>query len=121
MNIKEKIYTALNASTELTALLAKDAQGQCIYHCRSPSAGSYPVIVYTMLRDEPAAIADGKVLERRVTIRISILTRNGDYEQIYQKIWELMLELGFMPVQTSEEIKNDLFVENADFRIVLSV
>lgn len=121
MNIKEKVYAALNSEADLTDLLAKDTLGQCIYHCRSSSAGSYPVIVYTMLRDEPGAIADGQVLERRVTIRISILTRSGNYEQIYKKVWAIMLALGFMPVQTSEEIKNDLFVENADFRTVIKV
>ena len=121
MNIKKKIYSALNASTDLTDLLVKDDKGQCIYHCRSPNAGSYPVVVYTMTKDEPAVIADGQVLERRVTIRLSILTRDGVYEKIFKEIWKVMVGLGFMFVQTAEVLENNLFVKNIDFSIGIGV
>ena len=118
MNIKQKVFNALCASTDLTDLLAKDAKNQSIYHCRSPSAKNYPVLVYTMTKDEPAVIADGVVIERRVTIRISILTRDGVFEQIFQEIWKVMAKLGFMFVQATETIEaNNIFAKSIDFRI----
>lgn len=125
MNIKEKVFSALNASTDLTDLLFKDAKGQSIYHCRSPSAkksNDYPIVVYTMTKDEPAVIADATVLERRVTIRISILTKNGVYEQIFKEIWKVMARLGFMFVQATETVEsNDIFAKNIDFKIAVGV
>lgn len=121
MNIKEKIYSALNASTNLTDLLVKDAKGQCIYHCRSPNSGSYPILVYSMAKDEPAVIADGKVLVRRITICISILSRDGVFEKIFKEIWKVMFALGFVFVQSEEKISNDLFVKSIYFRIGIGV
>ena len=122
MNIKQKVFNALNADTALTNLLAKDAKNQCIYHCRSPSAKKYPVLVYAMTKDEPAVIADGVVLERRVTIRISILTHDGVFEEIFQEIWKVMAELGFIFVQATESIEaNDIFAKAIDFRKAIGV
>ena len=121
MNIKQKVYTALNASTDLTDLLYKDATGQCIYHCRSPNAGSYPIVIYTMTKDEPAVIADGKVLIRRITICVSILTSDGAYEKIFKEIWKVMIGLGFIFVQSTESLENNLFVKKIDFRISIGV
>jgi len=122
MNIKEKVFNALTASTDLTNLLAKDAKNQCVFHCRSPSAKNYPVIVYTMTKDEPAFIADATVLERRVTIRISILTKDGVTYQIFKEVWKVMAELGFMFVQATETVEsNDIFAKNIDFKIAVGV
>lgn len=121
MNIKEKVYTALNSSTDLTNLLVKDEKSQCIYHCRSPSKGSYPILIYTMIEDKPAVIADGAVLERRITIRISILTRDGVFEPIFWAIWKVMVGLGFIFVQSNENLEGDLFVKSIDFRIATNL
>ena len=122
MNIKQKVFNALNADTALTNLLAKDAKNQCIFHCRNPSAKNYPVLVYSMTKDEPAVIADGVVLERRVTIRISILTRDGVFEEIFQEIWKVMAALGFIFVQATESIEaNDIFAKAIDFRKAIGV
>ena len=120
MNIKQKVFNALNADTALTNLLAKDAKNQCIFHCRNPSAKNYPVLVYTMTKDEPALIAAGQVLERRVTIRISILTKDGVTYQIFQEIWKVMAELGFMFVQSTETVEtNNIFANSIDFRVAI--
>ena len=122
MNIKQKVFTALNASENLTDLLHKDATGQCIYHCRSPNAGSYPIVVYTMTEDKPAVIADGTVLERRITMRLSILTRDGAHEQIFKEIWKVMAELGFIFLQATESVEaNNIFAKSIDFRIGIGV
>ena len=47
MNVKEQVYQALVKSKKLTALLAHDRKGRCIYPMRSPDAGSYPILVGT--------------------------------------------------------------------------
>ena len=79
MSITEKVYQALRTSKELTSQLAKDRKGRCIYHGISPDAGSYPILVYSLISDVPALAADGREQERRVTIRIHILTKDGRY------------------------------------------
>lgn len=117
MNIREKVFAALMSSITLTAPLAKDSKNQCLYHCRSPNAGSYPVLVYWVLADIPAVIADNQELVRRITFRISILTSDAVFEPMYKEIVRIMLGLGFMRVQTTEELQNNLFVKSVDFRI----
>lgn len=117
MNIREKVFAALMSSRRLTEPLAKDKRRQCLYHIRSPNAGSYPILVYSVTADVPALVADGVELERRVTMRISILTKDGVFEPMYQEILRIMLSLGFMRVQTIEETKDDVFIKSVDFRI----
>lgn len=121
MNIREKVFAALMASATLTDPLVKDSRGQCLYHCRNPNAGSYPILIYSIVADVPAVVADGVELVRRVTFRVSILTSDGVYEPMYQEIVRIMLGLGFMRVQTTEEIKNDVFIKSVDFRISVDV
>ena len=60
MSITEKVYQALRTSKELTSQLAKDRKGRCIYHGISPDAGSYPILVYSLISDVPALAADGR-------------------------------------------------------------
>ena len=116
MNIKEKVFSALNSSSDLTALLAKDARGQCIYHGRSPDAGSYPILIYSIISDVPAVIADAVELERRITLRIHIITKDGVYEDIYKEVLKIMLSLGFMRGQTIEITEKDEFIKVVDFK-----
>ena len=64
MNITERVYQALMDSKKLTAQLVKDRKGRCIYHGISPDAGSYPILVYSMISDVPALAADGEEQEQ---------------------------------------------------------
>ena len=121
MTIKEKVYQALMASTELTALLTKDKHQRCIYPCISPNAGSYPILVYSVISDVPAVTADGEEKERRVTMRIHILTKDGKYDAIYKAVQKVMLRLGFMRVQTNETAENDLFILVVDYKTGIGV
>lgn len=121
MNIKEKVYKALSTSRELTALLAKDRRCRCIYPGISPNAGSYPIIVYNVISDVPALTADGVEMERRVTVRIHILTRDGHYEHIYDVLNKIMRGLGFMRGQSIEMAESDVFVLCVDYRIGIGV
>ena len=115
MNIKEKVYKALSSSRELTSLLVKDRRCWCIYPGVSPNAGSYPILVYNVISDVPALVADGEEMERRVTVRIHILTKDGRYEQIYDALRKVMLRLGFMRKQSLETAEKDVFVYCVDF------
>ena len=117
MNIKEKIYAALMSSPELKALLVKDRKGRCIYPGQSPNAGSYPILVYNIISDVPVLVADGEEMERRVTVRIHILTKDGHYSQIYSALQKVMIGLGFMRSQTMDMVENGLFILCVDYKI----
>lgn len=116
MSIKEKVYRALSASRELTSLLVKDRRCQCVYPGISPNAGSYPIIVYQVISDVPALSADGVEMERRVTVRVQILTKDGHYAEIYSAVQKVMLGLGFIRGQTVEIAERDLFILCVDYR-----
>ena len=117
MNIKEQVYAALMSSRELTSLLVKDRKGRCIYPGQSPNAGSYPILVYNIISDVPALVADGEEMERRVTVRIHIMTKDGNYGRIYSALQRAMLGLGCMRSQTVEITEKDLFVLYVDYKI----
>ena len=117
MSIKETVYRALVSSRELTSLLVKDRQGRCIYPGQSPNAGSYPILVYSIVSDVPALMADGVEVERRVTARIHILTRDGRYSEIYAAVQRAMLGIGFLRSQTMELAEQDLFILCVDYKI----
>ena len=121
MNIKEKVYKALVSSRELTSLLVKDRRYRCIYPGISPNAGSYPIIVYNVISDVPALTADGEELERRVTVRIQILTKDGRYDHIYDVVNKIMKGLGFMRCQSIDIAEKDVFVLCVDYRIGIGV
>ena len=117
MNIKETVYQALMSSPELKALLVKDRKGRCIYPGISPNAGSYPILVYNIISDVPALVADGEEMERRVTVRIHIMTKDGNYGRIYAALQKVMLNLGFMRSQSVEITEKDLFILCVDYKI----
>ena len=114
MSIAKMVYQALVRSKELTHLLAHGRKG--IYHGRSPNAGTYPIIVYSVISDIPALSADGTELERRITVRIHILTKDGRVREIHCAVQKTLLPLGFVRAQTQEFVEKDIFVEITDYR-----
>ena len=114
MSIAKMVYQALVGSKELTQLLAHGRKG--IYHGHSPDAGTYPIIVYSVISDVPALSADGAELERRVTVRIHILTKDGRFGEIHRAVQNVLLPLGFVRAQTQELTEKDIFVEITDYR-----
>ena len=117
MSVTRMVYQALVRSKELTQLLAHGKKG--VYHGRSPNAGTYPIIVYSMISDVPALSADGLELERRVTVRIHILTKDGRFREIHKAVQNALLPLGFVRAQTQELIEKDIFVEITDYRTAM--
>lgn len=119
MSIAERIYQGLLQSQALLRLLHRGKAG--IYHGRSPDAGSYPILVYSIISDIPALSADGIEKERRVTARIHILTKDGACEQIESEIMMIMNGLGFRRLQSVEMAERNAFVKMIDFRIGIGV
>ena len=114
MSIAKMVYQALSHSRELTQLLAHGKKS--IYHGRSPNAGTYPIIVYSVISDVPALSADGTELERRITVRIHILTKDGRFREIHKAVKSVLLPLGFVRAQTQAFVEKDIFVEITDYR-----
>ena len=116
MSIAGKVYQALATSKSLCRLLHRDRRGCGIYHGRSPDAGSYPVLVYSVISDVPALSADGMEMERRVTVRLHILTKDGAYEKIEDAARKVMDSLGFRRYQSMELAEKHAFVKIMDFK-----
>ncbi|MDY6268931.1 MAG: hypothetical protein SPL39_08175 [Selenomonadaceae bacterium] len=116
MNIKEQVYQALMRSKRLTSQLAHDRKGRCIYPMRSSDAGSYPILVYSVISDVPALMADGEERERVVTVRIHILTKDGNFESILREVQRAMIGIGFVRAQTMEFAEGNLFIMAIDYR-----
>lgn len=114
MSVARMVYQSLVRSKELTQLLAHGKKG--IYHGRSSNAGTYPVLVYSVISDVPALSADGTELERRITVRIHILTKDGRFRAIHRVVQNTLLPLGFVRAQTQEIVEKDIFVEITDYR-----
>ena len=117
MSMAAMVYQALVRSKELTQLLAHGKKG--IYHGRSPDAGTYPILVYSVISDVPALSVDGMELERRVTVRIHILTKDGRFREIHRAVQNVLLLLGFVRVQTQELTEKDIFVEITDYKTAM--
>lgn len=117
MSTARRVYQALVRSKELTQLLAHGKKG--VYHGRSPNAGTYPIVVYSVISDVPALSADGTELERRITVRIHILTKDGRFGEIHHAVQNALLPLGFIRVQTQELVEKDIFVEITDYRTAM--
>ena len=117
MSVAKMVYQALVRSKTLSQLLAHGKKG--IYHGRSPDAGTYPILVYSVISDVPALSADGMEFERRVTIRIHILTKDGRFREIHKAVKSVLLPLGFVRAQTQEIVEKDIFVEITDYRTVV--
>ena len=114
MSVAKMVYQALVRSKTLSQLLAHGKKS--IYHGHSPDAGTYPILVYSVISDVPALSADGTELERRVTVRIHILTKDGRFREIHKAVKSVLLPLGFIRAQTQELTEKDIFVEITDYR-----
>ncbi|EFR40355.1 hypothetical protein HMPREF9162_0117 [Selenomonas sp. oral taxon 137 str. F0430] len=114
MSVARAVYQALSHSRDVTQLLAHGKKS--IYHGRSPDAGTYPIIVYSVISDVPVLSADGAELERCITLRIHVLTKDGRFREIHKAVQKALLPLGFVRAQTQEFFEKDIFVEITDYR-----
>lgn len=114
--LREKVFAALNVES-ITSQLSVDADGRCIYHTHAPDAGTYPILIYSIISDVPALTADNAERERRVTVRVHICTTDGTSDSIYRAVNAAMLGAGFMRVQCNEVFVDGIFALACDYRV----
>ena len=110
---------ALKNNNELCNLLAEGKKS--IYHLKSKDAGTYPILILSIISDVPESVSDNKETLHRITLRIHIVTDNGAYTNIYRKLNNIMNELGYNRRQTTELIDDDLYIKVCDYTIVTDV
>lgn len=116
MSILSTVMDALKKDKTLTGMLAHKEKS--IYHILSPDAGTYPVLVVSVIGDVPALVADDAEKQCRQTIRIHILTKDGGCSSIASRITIIMLSLGAMRKQTFEHVEGKIFVRTLDYTMV---
>ena len=118
-NILAVTMQALKENTELCGMLAEGSKS--IYHLQSPDAGSYPILVVSIPSDVPECESDNTETLHRVTIRIHILTENGAFTNIYNKVNEIMTSLRFNRKYSIEFTEDGLFIKYVDYTQILDV
>lgn len=113
------VMQALKNDTELCEMLAEGSKS--IYHLQSPDAGSYPILVVSIPSDVPECESDDSETLHRVTIRIHILTENGAFTNIYNKVNEIMTGLRFNRKYAIEFVEDNLFIKYIDYSQILDV
>ena len=113
MDIRKVLYEKLNSDKELTALLAPNG----IYTTYSEDAGTYPVIVISLVDDVPAIHADNRELASHIRFQISIITTDAEYDEIEHIVKSDMFELGAMRRLTTEFREDNLHYRILQFTI----
>lgn len=115
--LEAQVYSALSGDSSLTAMLAKGADS--IFHLQAPgdTRARYPALVYAPVSDVPVMAADDKETAHRVTIRIHVITKDGQYGEIQRHIHRIMQGLGFYRIQTSPYVEDDEIVLLTDYKI----
>ena len=113
MTVEERIYSTLTGSAELTALLANGADS--IYKGKSDDAGTYPVVVITLVSAVPAMHGDDTLLAYRTVHRISAISENGAVKDLRRAIYRAMTDAGFLWQNTAELHDEDSYVLSMDF------
>ena len=99
MDRVEQVYEALAKDTKLTELLADGKEG--IRADLTSYSGRYPVLCYQVISDVPHLFGDDLELARRVTVQISVLTRNGSDSEIVLRVQKIMNSLGWTRESTN--------------------
>jgi hypothetical protein len=118
-NIFAVVMHALKENSELCSLLAEG--NKSIYHLLSPDAGTYPILVVSIPSDVPECSSDDSETLHKVTIRIHILTEDGAFTNIYNKINEIMTGLRFNRKYAIEFVEDNLFIKYIDYTQILDV
>ena len=108
MQILKEMVQAIQADKKL---------GLKIYHEYNPKANKVPFIAYSVISDVPALHGDDKELQSRLTVRVHIVTKDGAYYEAYRQLNKIMIDLGFMRVQTVDMMEDGLKIKVVDYRI----
>lgn len=88
-----------------------------IYHHYSPTNQDFPNIVYSIISDVPALHGDNQELNANITIRLYLITKDGNYYSIQKQINQIMINLGFSRGQSTETTQDGYKVKTLDFKI----
>lgn len=121
--LEAKVYDALTSNEKLMGMLPSGG-GVPIYHLVAPAGDNqrYPILVYAPTSDVPVSYGDDVEAFHRVTIRISIVTSDGQYSELNKVIREIMTEeLEFKRVQTvpAADYEYKKIILNADYQITI--
>lgn len=118
--LEDAVYAALTGDSTLTAMLADGADS--VYHMQAPAdlKSRYPALVYSTISDVPAIAGDDDEITHRVSIRVHIMTLDGDYAGPYRRVCADMASLGFARYQAYSYIEDGQIIMIADFRIGVS-
>ena len=100
--LEAQVYETLTQNTELMGMLPSGGDIP-IYHHLAPAGDDqrYPILVYTTTNDVPVIYGDDGESFHRVTIRISIVTNDGQYSELNKVIRAIMTnQLEFERVNT---------------------
>lgn len=100
MDIRKLVYKALIDDTSLCALLADGANS--VYTTYSEDAGTYPVIVVSLVDDVPELHGDNKELASLIRFQVTIITEDAEFDEIESFVKKDMLALGAMRALTTE-------------------
>lgn len=121
--LEAEVYKALTSNEELMGMLPEGGDIP-IYHLFAPAVDNlqYPLLVYSPTSDVPIDYGDDEEMFHRVTIRISIVTVDGQYTELNKIIRNIMTkELDFVRVNTtpSVDFDNQKIILNSEYRIVI--
>lgn len=113
MTVEERVYNALTGSEALVSLLADGVNS--IYNSKSDDAGTYPVVVFTLVSASPSLHADDTMIAYETVYRISALTADGSTKALRKAIYDAMIDAGFMWEDTNKTWDADVCVLSMDF------
>ena len=116
--LEAEVYSALTSDAILMGLLPKGDKS--VFHLQAPAVyPDYAILVYAPISDVPVLHGDNAENLHRVTIRIHIITVDGEYTEIYAAIRRIMADLGFTRLQTTPLMIDDRKMLVVDFKIVI--
>ena len=88
-----------------------------VYHHYSPNNKDFPNVIYSVISDVPGLHADDKELNSNITIRLYLITKDGNYYGLQKSINTIMSNLGFSRGQSTELTQDGYKVKTLDFKI----
>lgn len=88
-----------------------------VYHHYSPTNQDFPNIVYSIISDVPALHGDNKELTSNITIRLYVITKDGNYYELQKSINNIMINLSFSRGQSTEITQDGYKVKTLDYKI----
>ena len=117
VQIERAVHEKLIGDTLLTGMLADGAASVFPMQAPSDLKSRYPALVHSVISDVPAMAGDDTEYAHRVSMRVHIMTLNGDYGGIYRRVCADMSELGFSRYQAYPYVEEGKIIMIVDYRI----